>query len=105
MKVLRTTIVHPLKGRRDEVSDLLGELGGYLSQQPGFISGYEAKGEDDALWRVSLWDSKKDADRAANQVHTIALRARLNARTMPDREDHLVEVVQERQTPTAAAAA
>ena len=96
MKVLRTTVVQPLTGHREEVTSLLRNLGGYLSQQPGFIAGYEAEGNDNALWRVSVWQTKEDADHAANHVHTIALRARLNARTMPNRQDHLVEILQER---------
>lgn len=98
MKVLRTTVVRPLPGKEQKAAEILEDLGVFLAQQPGFVEAYElADDEDrDVLGHVSVWSSREDADRAASQVRTIALRARLHGLSAPEREERLLEVVSER---------
>ena len=91
MKVIRTTIVTPSQGHESQVADLLKELGDYLSTQPGFIEGYEVRDEE-RLGRISVWASKEQADHAATQVRTIAIRARVHALTQHQRQERLMEV-------------
>ena len=94
MKVIRTTILTPREGSAEDVASLLRELGEYLSKEPGFIEAYAFK-DDGKLGRVSVWESREAADHAANQVHTIALRARIHAVTLPDRQERLAEIKSE----------
>lgn len=98
MKVVRTTVVRPLPGREQKVAELLDELGAYLAQQPGFVAAYELGDEEDKeiQGHISVWSSREAADRAASQVHTIALRARLHTLSAPEREERLFEVAAER---------
>ena len=103
MKVIRTTIVTPRPGAAGDVDSLLKELGQYLSKEPGFIEAYAFK-DDGKLGRVSVWESREDADRSANQVHTIALRARIYALTLPDRQERLAEINGELHATPAVAA-
>ena len=103
MKIIRTTTVTPRAGYGEEVTSLLKELGGYLAKEPGFIEAY-AFSEDGKLGRVSVWESREDADRAAVQVHTIALRARIYALTLPDRQESLAEVNGEQHAAVTASA-
>ena len=85
------------------MASVLRDLGGYLATQPGFIDGYEFEGEG-SLGRVSVWASRPDTDHAANQVHTIALRARLHAMTL-SRQDSLSQVTGEHHAPEHTAVA
>lgn len=105
MKVLRTTVVRPLPGREQEVAELLRELNAHLATQPGFVESYELEDNEDreVLGRVAVWESRQAADRAANTVHTIALRARLQALSRPE-TDRLFEVVSERHAEAEALA-
>ena len=101
MKVIRTTIVTPREGHAEEVSSLLKELGTYLAKEPGFIEAYAFRDEG-KLGRVSVWESREAADHAANQVHTIALRAKVHALTLPDRQERMAEIKSEHHAATAA---
>ncbi len=98
MKVVRTTVVQPLPGRERKVAALLEEMGAHLAQQPGFIEAYVlGDGEEkDIQGHIRVWSSREAADRAANLVHTIALRARLHGLSAPEREERLLEVASER---------
>ncbi len=95
MKVIRTTLVTPLQGADDEVVKILGEIGEHMAKQPGFIEAYTFE-EDGKIGRLSMWESREDADHAANQLHTMALRSRMNALTLPAREERLLEIRSER---------
>ena len=95
MKVIRTTLVQPRKGYERQVAGLLHELGDCMSTQPGFIEEYEAHGERDTFGRVSVWESREAAHRAATPVRTLSLRSRLN-HTTARREERLMEVDRER---------
>ena len=103
MKVLRSSIIHPRPGREQAVHDLLHELDQYLSGQPGSIESYELGNDGDAFGRVAVWESREAADRAANQVHTIALRARLRRLSGPNAQEQLLEVVGEHHREAIAA--
>ncbi|MBI3743549.1 MAG: hypothetical protein HY261_04605 [Chloroflexi bacterium] len=98
MKVIRTTVVKPRSGSEREVACLLKELGSFLASQPGFIESFElAADEADGVHaRIGVWASKEDADRAANQVHTIAIRARLHSLSQRS-DERLLGVVSERR--------
>ena len=102
VKIVRTTLVQPRKGYEAEVASLLHELEEFLSQQPGFIEGYEVHDEN-SMGRISVWTSKEDADHAATLVHTIALRAKVHARTLPVRRESLLRVDQEHHVEAPAA--
>ena len=54
MKVLRSTYVHPKNGAAGAVQELLDELDGFLSKQPGFIESYELENTG-SLGQVSVW--------------------------------------------------
>lgn len=95
MKVLRSTLVSPRKGEEEALSELLHELDGYLSTQPGFVESYEVA-ENDSLGRVSVWESRQAADHAATQVHTIALKSRIRGRSNPDLSERMLRVTGER---------
>ena len=97
MKVIRTTVVKPKLGADREVAGLLKELGSFLASQPGFIESFELAEEADGVHaRIGVWASKEDADRAANQVHTIAIRARLHSLSQRS-DERLLGVVAERR--------
>ena len=104
MKIIRTTIVTPREGSAEDVVRLLKDLGEYLAKEPGFIEAYGFKDEG-KLGRISVWESKELADRAANQVHTIALRAKIYALTLPDRTERLAEIKTEYHADVTATAA
>lgn len=102
MKVIRTTILTPREGSAEDVASLLNELGEYLAKEPGFIEAYGFK-DDGKLGRVSIWESREYADRAATQTHTIALRAKLFSLTV-GRQEQLAEVKSEQHTAAALVA-
>ena len=66
MKVLRSTLIHPKNGATGALHELLDELDGYLAKQPGFVESYELE-TTGSLGRVSIWESREDADHAATQ--------------------------------------
>ena len=107
MRVLRTTLFHPIEGREDEVRAVLGQLGEHVAAQPVFIDGYEVECDheecDHSIGRVTVWATKGDADHAANQEHAIALWAKLHHWAQSAHQEHLLEVVGERHGPAAAA--
>jgi len=100
MKVIRTTIVTPKPGYEQDLAAQLAELGQHLAKQPGFIEAYAYRDEG-KLVRISIWESREAADHAATQLHTIALRARVNALSLGEREEHLAEVRSEQHAVSA----
>lgn len=101
MKVIRTTLVTPLKGAEDDVVKILDEIGEHMAKQPGFIEAYTFE-EDGKIGRLGMWESREDADHAANQLHTMALRSKMNGLTLPVREERLLEIRSERHGNAAA---
>ena len=99
MKVLRTTLLHPRSGRQALAIELLDALDNHLSHQPGFVESFELAGDVDkrTLGRVSVWEDRKAADRAAIQIRTIALKSQLQIQCLPGTEEHMLEVVSERR--------
>ena len=95
MKVLRSTLVRPKQGVSEALHELIHELDGYLSTQPGFVESYELE-ENGSFGRVCVWESRQAADRAANQVHTIAVRSRIHGLSEPDPREQMLHVVSER---------
>ncbi len=95
MKVLRSTYVHPKNGAAGAVQELLDELDGFLSKQPGFIESYELENTG-SLGQVSIWESRQAADHAAIQPHTIAVRSRIHRLSQPDLREQLLTVTGER---------
>ncbi len=98
MKVIRTTIVTPREGAAKEVAQLLAQIGEHLSKQPGFVQSYsfEDKNEEGyKLGRLSVWGRREDADHAANQMHTLALRSKMNHLLVDASEEHLLDVLTE----------
>ena len=99
MKVIRTTLLHPRSGRQAIAIELLDALDSHLSTQPGFVESFELANDPDhqTLGRVSVWEDRKAANRAATQTRTIALKSRLQIQCKPGAEEHLLEVVSERR--------
>jgi heme-degrading monooxygenase HmoA len=80
--------------KRADVERLLDELEEHLSNLPGYIMGFRFAGHENEneVGRVALWNSHEDADHAATQDHTIALRARIHQLIDPGHLETLVEV-------------
>lgn len=91
MKVIRTTTVTAQKGNEEQVTELMKELDGYLAEQPGLIDRYELRNAA-SFSRITVWASREMADRAATQVRTIALRARIHTLCEHARQDSLMPV-------------
>ena len=101
MTVARISIMHTSRDltrsssdKRALVERLLDELEEHLSNLPGYIMGFHFVGHEheDEVGRVALWNSHEDADHAALQDHTVALRARIHQLIDPGHMETLVEL-------------
>jgi hypothetical protein len=79
MPYVRIALMQPKFGNLEKVRDLQTELLRYDRTLPGFLGGYLLEPEDGTgrIGRLVLWEGKADADAAAQQQHTLTLRAAL----------------------------
>ncbi|MSQ25461.1 MAG: hypothetical protein EXR49_04185 [Dehalococcoidia bacterium] len=98
MSIVHETIVKPRQGQEQEVASLLLAMGGFLAAQPGFIEGYTLDGlaEGGLLARVTVWQSRDDAERSAALLETMALRAKLQTLVQSNTQELLLDIVSER---------
>jgi len=63
-----------------EAGKIVDELIKYMSNQPGYITGWRMTAQDGTglLGRITVWNSEADADRAAQTDHVLSLRSQLN---------------------------
>ncbi len=94
MKVLRATVVKPLKGHEKEVTEIIRELNTYLSGLPGFVMGYEIR-EGEFVGKVTIWESQDAVNHAGTQAHNISLRSRLHRLSEADMRERLFQVTSE----------
>ena len=82
ISIMRTSsdVARTAANKRTDVERFLDELEDHLSVQQGYIMGFRFSGQDDdsQVGRVSLWRSHEDADRAATQEHTVAVRSQIH---------------------------
>ncbi|MBI4199442.1 MAG: hypothetical protein HY535_03085 [Chloroflexi bacterium] len=98
MAIARQTVVRHLPGAAKKVEDVLDRLEAHYATFPGYMFGFRYQPTDDAgeMGRIALWRSLADADHAAQQTHTIALRAELNSLI---HEKHIERVLEIRGKP------
>ena len=94
MPVARISMMHMVPERRAEVAKLLAELEEFVSQQPGYVLGFQFANheEENQLGRVSVWRTHEDADHAATLDHTMFLRSRLHMLIQAGHIEALVEI-------------
>jgi hypothetical protein len=88
MPYIRVSMMHARTGEEARVHELMDRLVAYYAEQPGYISGYrlEPTDPDGYLGRIGVWESDKDAERAAQTEFDLALRSQLNAAVDEHRE-------------------
>ena len=81
--------------KKAEVERLLDDLEEHLPAQTGYVLGFRFANQDDEqeVVRVSLWGSHADADHAATQERTMAIRSRIHALIDPSHLESLVDVM------------
>jgi hypothetical protein len=84
------TLLKPRPDSDEEVRRLLEELDAEVAESPGLILSFIAAREQ-KLGRVSLWQSKQDANREATNDRTLSLRSRLRYLSV-EAEESMMEV-------------
>lgn len=80
---VRVSHMHPKEGQEARLTELLKQLSAFYREQSGYQGGYilgpyEGAEPEDRRWgRVGLWESSHAAEHAAQQEHSMALRAEL----------------------------
>ncbi len=98
MAVSRITIVNSLPGHENEAQRLLQELVDFYSKQAGYVAGYAFKfhpshtDRKQNMGRISVWESKEAADKAAISTHSAALRSQLNQHVGQSHDEWLVDI-------------
>ncbi|HXG42047.1 MAG TPA: antibiotic biosynthesis monooxygenase [Dehalococcoidia bacterium] len=89
MAYIRVSLMRPMAGHEAEVESLNRELVAYYRRFPGCLAAYFVQAADGSgeLGRVSVWEREEDADRAANDDHSLALRSRLHLLIQPGHQD------------------
>jgi len=79
MPYIRISLTEPKPEHIEETRGVHRELLRFDKTLPGFIDGYFAEDMESAhrMGRVTFWEGKADADHAAQQQHTLTLRAQL----------------------------
>jgi hypothetical protein len=91
MPYIRVSVVQPRRNRRIEVQDMVEDLLRRLKTLPGFIDGYLMMTTDGTgrVGRVTMWRSRRDADRAALVEAVLATRANINQLVEDEDDIHL----------------
>jgi hypothetical protein len=73
--------MQPKPGRSDEVREIQVQLLSFDRTLHGFLGGYLLEPSDGTgrIGRMILWESKADADHAAQDQHTLMMRSALPA--------------------------
>lgn len=89
MPYVRISVMKPLPREREAVEQINRELVSQFSAMPGYINGYvlEAAGGADEVCRLTFWENGDDADRAASDQRTFALRSDLHLKVQPGHTD------------------
>ena len=97
ISIMRTSadLTRTAADKKAEVERLLDDLEEYLSAQTGYVLGFRFANQEDEqeVDRVSLWGSHGDADHAATQDRTMALRSQIHALIDPGHLESLVDVM------------
>ena len=80
------SLMKPMPGEEKLVAGLMDNLLEFFAGRPGYERGYallegEAQGR---VGRITLWESKEQADHAANTRHVLAVRAEIMQRIEED---------------------
>jgi hypothetical protein len=79
MACLRLTLIEPAPGSEIEVERVMEALDRCLANTPGLILSFVTESTGSRLGRVSLWQSREDANQVALRDDILALRAQLRA--------------------------
>lgn len=79
MPYMRIALMSPRPEHAEQVHDLQVELLQYDKTLHGFLGGYVLETEDgtDRIGRVAIWETRSDADHAAQEQHTLTRRSDL----------------------------
>ena len=91
MAYLCLTLIDPRPGFEQEAQKLLKELDADLASSDGLIMSLVLKDRSNRLGRLSLWDSRHEADQNAGDLHVMAVRSRLH-NLSASAEEGLMEV-------------
>lgn len=80
MAYVRSSLMSPTAGREAEVDEYQRRLLEFFEKQPGFVAGHLLKATVDSreVGRLTIWEDKAAADRAAMQQHVLSLRSLLH---------------------------
>ncbi len=89
MAYIRVSLMRSMPGHEAEVDRLNRELVAYYRRFPGCLAAYYVQAADGSgeVGRVSVWQSEDDADRAASDDHSLALRSQLHLLIQPGHQD------------------
>jgi|FaiFalDrversion2_1042247.scaffolds.fasta_scaffold00468_2 quinol monooxygenase YgiN len=89
MAYIRVSLMRPLTGHEAEVERLNRELVAYYRRFPGCLATYFVQAADGSgeVGRVSVWERDEDADRAANDDRSLALRSHLHLLVQAGHQD------------------
>lgn len=91
MACLRLTLIEPTPGNEQEAQRVMEALDGCLAQTPGLILSFVTEVEGSRVGRVSLWNSKEDANQVALRDDILALRSQLR-RLSVNTEESLMDL-------------
>jgi hypothetical protein len=76
---VRLSLVQPKEGADEQISAMQDDLLQFFATQPGYVRGYKLvrKYPDPRIGRISVWQSERDADNAANAQHVLSVRSEL----------------------------
>jgi hypothetical protein len=77
MACLRLTLIEPAPGNEREAQSVMETLDRCLAGTPGLILSFVTEVEVSRLGRISLWQSKDDANQVALRDDILALRSQL----------------------------
>lgn len=95
MPYVRISLMKPLEPYRTDIQRLEEDLLRYFKTQPGFIEGYLLWATDGTgrIGRLTVWEREEDADQAAQQPHTLAIRSEMRLRV--EEESDLSSLLEE----------
>lgn len=85
MPYVRISLMKPLAGQSEDVAQLNRELVAFYRTQKGCLACYYLTAVDESgeTGRVTIWEQEADADQAASQDHSMALRSKLHLLVQP----------------------
>ena len=95
MYIVRQTSVNPQPGRKERVEEILDALEAHYATLPGYGLGFRYKlvgGTSGEIGRIAVWRSHENADHAAQNTHSQALRSELNLVITEEHQEHMWEI-------------